>query len=135
MFRPSWGLVQRVVAAVGVPVVARLGRVRGQEPADARAVVAVSQQHQPRVRVPLIAARTHKTEWRRRVPRPAHRHPEGVVQQPVRGRLGGRCDPPRAAQRVRVVEPAHALASVQQFRIHLRLQCAKQGLNIFMTTA
>ena len=105
---------KRIIVAVGVPVVARLHRVGGNEASDAGVIIPVTKQHQAAVAVGLVLPFAHETERRRRRACSADGHSEAVVEQRVRDCLTAAGDAPRAAERIAVVELARCAPSLAE---------------------
>ena len=113
--QPIWiNHFQRIIVAVGIPVVACFRRIGGDEASDAGVVVAVAEQLQPAVIVRLVLTFAHETERRRRGACSADDHSEAVVEHAVRDRLAAVCYAPRAAKGVAVVELARRAAPLAE---------------------
>jgi len=108
--------VHRVIAAVGVPVVAVARRVLADKPPRPAVVVAVTQKLQAAVTVALVAAAPAPRERRRVRPAPRDQVAEGVPIVAVRVDLVAVQKPPAVALHVRQVEPAPRPADLADAR-------------------
>ena len=113
--QPIWiNHFQRIIVAVGIPVVACFRRIGGDEASDAGVVVAVAEQLQPAVIVRLVLTFAHETERRRRGACAADGHAEAVVEHRVRDCLTAVCYASGASEGVAVVELAHCTAPLAE---------------------